>query len=208
MSREEFTESWLTESPMRISGNDLYPVLVHNIRELQGLNHPAYVTVDLVDSLKKINLTNSVYYWFERNGKIQLAGDFEKAPQCLKVRGVGKDKNISGPPYASELYVAVLRDQNSSLNSILLKSDDLMTNKGLDIWKQLISNGHSVSVYNKSNPGQSHTRLSSIVDLEMFHSGSVDYKQYNYILSENSNNGIEVRAQFAARRMRELSGML
>ena len=214
MSREDFIESWLFESPRRVQAMGLIDAIVNNINELISVTNKEPTVISA--NFKKIeyaeNDSNSgiIYYWFESStGEIILAGEFSKKPQCLTVNNIGKKG--AGFPYASDLYVAVLNDRKkvlSAYNSINLRSDDLMTNKGFDIWKRLLSNGHKISIYNKNSvaPGQSHQMIRSVTDLEKFFGDNKTHEQYQFILSESTHSEFETRMIFNSWRSRELSG--
>lgn len=204
MSREEFNESWLGEMPERIGTTELIDMLEYNIKDLIKNGHKP----ESIGSLQKIELASVVYYYqTDRDGNISIAVAFDKKPNTLVVNSIGKRGNAGKPPFASDLYIAVLNDRKGSNNSISLTSDETLSDRGFAIWKRLLQAGHSISLYDKNAPGQTHTRINSVKELtSFFKNDNRDYRRYQYILSEG--DGIEVRAQFLTRRTRELAGLL
>ena len=204
MTREQFNESWLSEMPERIGTTELIDMLEYNIKDLiKSGQKPVQV-----GPLYKIELDSVVYYWqTDSSGNIIIAVEFGKKPNTLVVHAVGKRGNAGKPPFASDLYLAVLADRRGTNNSIRLSSDDTLSDRGFDIWKRLLQSGHSISVYDRSSPGQTHRSINSVEELlSFFKDDDRNFRRYQYILSEG--NGIEVRAQFLTRRTRELAGML
>jgi hypothetical protein len=204
MSREQFNESWLAEMPERIGATELIDMLEYNIKDLIKNG----VKPEQVGPLQKIELSTVVYYWqTDRDGNIIIAVEFGKKPNTLVVHAVGKRGQSGNPPFASDLYIAVLNDRKGANNAISLSSDDTMSDKGFDIWKRLLQSGHSISMYDKSAPGQTHVRINSVDELaSFFKDDDRDFRRYQYILSEG--DGMEIRAQFLTRRTRELAGLL
>lgn len=190
--------------PERIGATELIDMLEYNIKDLikNGAKQ------EQVGTLQKIELATVVYYWqTDRYGDITIAVEFGKKPNTLVVHAVGKRGKAGKPPFASDLYLAVLNDRNGANNSISLSSDDTMSDKGFAIWKRLLHAGHSISMYDKSAPGQTHTRINSVEELaSFFKDDDRNFRRYQYILSEG--DGLEVRSQFLTRRTRELAGLL
>jgi hypothetical protein len=204
MTRENFNESWLSEMPERIGTTELIDMLEYNIKDLiRNGQHP-----EQIGTLWKIELSSVVYYWqTDTSGNIIIAVEFGKKPNTLVVHAIGKRGNAGKPPFASDLYLAVLADRRGANNAIRLSSDDTLSERGFEIWRRLLLAGHSISVYDKSSPGQTHQRINSVEELaSFFKDDDRNYRRYQYILSEDT--GIDIRAQFLTRRTRELAGML
>ena len=205
-SRTNFNESWLSEMPERIESTDLIDMIKYTIQDLQNNNQsPTQVS----PNLKKIELSSVVYYWQEdAKGNIIIGGEFGKTPQALVVHAVGKQGNKGQPPWASDLYLAVLADQSKTQKSIRLSSDSTMTDEGVNIWKRLLKAGHPISVYDKTSPGQTHTRINSPEEMDQFIQADTNFRKYQFVVSESISESLEVRSYFLTRRTRELAGML
>lgn len=197
--RSDFNETWLSEAPMGTPPTETFSVLSFNIQDF--INH-GIKPVDCGNNLKKIKSGNILLYWFEAGGIIQVASEVHARAQGLVVSMTGKNKVFRGkPPYASDLYLAILADNHKSLR---LHSDILLSDEGLDIWKRLFAGGHKISVYDKENPGESFVTLHSIEELEAYFKHSDErYKQFQYVLSETVEELMFVRTNFQLRRWRE-----
>lgn len=182
-SRTDFNETWLMEMPKRISSTEMFSSMADEIRELID---SGITPIALGSNFYKIELTDSVYYWYQDDTVIVLATELSKRQQGLVVNGVAKnpDKKYRGqPPSAPQLYDAILNDSN---RSIRLLSDTLMTDLGLDIWKRLFNMGHKISVYDEENPGKSFTTLHSLADFDQYFGNDRDKARYQFVLSERS----------------------
>lgn len=200
--RTHFNNTWLAEMPQGIGKFELFDMIEYNINDLKK---NGVKPVDVASNLKKIDLPQSVYYWYESNGQIVLGIELSKEKQGWIVRAVGKNPRFKGrPPYASDIYNDVLRDSN---HSIRLMSDIDLSDEGYNIWKRLFSQGHKISVYDRENPGQSFKTFDSLADFDkFFKTDDTNFRRYQYILSENGTMLAETRSHFNTRRMRELAG--
>jgi len=202
-SRTDFNQSWLTEMPKRNNIGDMYPIISQNVKELLSSGiHPKKLSKDLF----KIELESTIYYWYGTETHIVLAIEFSKKPQNLLVNVVGKDPNYSGhPPYASNLYNAVLKDTHYP---VCIISDDQLSDEGFAIWKRLFNQGHYVSVYDIHSPGQSRVTFKNADEMNQYFGNEVSFKNYRFVLSESLPAKLgEMIAFFNTRRMRELSGL-
>jgi hypothetical protein len=86
-------------------------------------------------------------------------------------------------------------------------SDKMITDSGLNVWKKLMANGYTISVYDTTKSGPSLIKLSNIVDLQNYISDNQLYQKYRFILSENSNWVSHLLEFFIIRRTRELAGI-
>jgi len=220
MSRQDFINTWLmiSEMPMGTSATDMFYTLEYNIHELikAGVK-----VINLKNGLKKIERTETLYYWYEQQqdtkilptsdkGNILLGAEFKIQPYAIVVQMIGK-RYKGKPPYASDLYSAILKDRKNNIgkNSIRISSDDKLTDEGFSIWTKLLNKGHKISMYNTNSPGESYIKIQSIKDLKKyFKHDNPDFRQYQYILSENKEELIETSCRFNTQRMRELTGML
>ena len=109
---------------------------------------------------KKLELSSVVYYWIEDSQGPVLIGEFSKNQNLLVVNAVGKRSNTNNV-WASDLYSLVLSDIDGSI-----VSDVTLTDKGLNIWRRLLSAGYPISVYDKTAPGASHTLIKTVNDFD------------------------------------------
>jgi hypothetical protein len=123
------------------------------------------------------------------------------------VNAVGKF-NKGRPPFATDLYDAVLADRKNiagSVNSIRLMSDRQLSDDGIKIWQRLLAQGHKISVYNNKEPGQSFIEITSEEELlQYFQDDNINFQQWQYVISESASYA-ETRSFFNTRRMRELN---
>lgn len=197
--RQNFVNSFLAEMPEGISKTDLADKIEYFIKD--HIKEKTYPVQTLSNGLKKIEGQQVLFYWYEdRNGKMSIGVEIEKTPHAAVVREIGKF-NKGRPPFASDLYNAILKDLGGSLR---LSSDVQLSDEGLNIWKRLFAQGHKLGVYDAQNPGQSFTPITSAEDLtKFFKDDDRNYRRYQYIISEHAH-AIEVKHLFETRRMREL----
>jgi hypothetical protein len=195
--RQNFVESWMRESPEGMPATNLIDILAYNIRELLFLRP----TIDLGNNLKKIELDQFIYYWYEIADEIVLAIELEKHPQCVEVRQIGK-LHKGQPPFASDLYAAILSDLHTAI-----RSDSKLSDEGLKIWKQLLDAGFTVSVYNIRIPGQTRKTFSNPEELDAyFKHDDKEYRRYQYVVTEAQHHA-EVLGAFNGRRLREMANI-
>jgi hypothetical protein len=202
--RTDFNKTWLTEMPEGLGSFHTFNQLEYNINDLKKNNIPVE---DLGSGLKKIELDQTVYYWYENSDMVLLGVELDKRPQGWVVRLTGKNpKILKSPPFASDLYDAVLRDNKH--RSIRILSDVQLSDEGYDIWKKLFAQGHKISVYDRTIPGKSFQTFTSMEDFDKYfkHDDS-EYKKYQYVISESGSMIAETRSHFSTRRYRELSGL-
>lgn len=202
-SRTNFKNTWLVEMPMGLNQPNMYETLIKYIRE--RIENGSTV-IDLPNNLYKIQGRQVVYYWYEINHIIILAIELRIESEGLVVNFISKNPNYKGkPPYASDLYNAILDDNNRSIRII---SDTQLIDEGYAIWKKLLKLGNKISVYNKANPGQTFTTLNTVEDMDnFFKHDNRDYKQYQFVLSESGEMLAETKSLFNTRRYRELAGL-
>jgi len=198
--KTDFVETWLAESP---SGIGSFDMLEYNIHDLI---HNGFVPAT-VNELKKIELNTMIYYWYEQDSKIILGAEFEKKPQGLLVRILGKNpKWKQRKPFASDLYMAVLQDQK---RSIRIFSDKQLSDEGFKFWQRLLQRGFKISVYDSALPGQSLKTFDSPEEMnQYFKIDDTNFERYQYVLSSDSQVLGETRNHFNNRRYRELAGLM
>jgi hypothetical protein len=197
-TRTIFNESWISEMPTGLGEFETFDGLEYNIKEFIKFG---IKIEDLGNNLKKIYSDPVMYYWYEKDGEIQLATELRKENECLIVKMTGKNPKLKGkPPYASDLYSAILKDTDKNIR---LTSDDSLSDEGYGIWKKLFKLGYTISVYDISDfkkVGQSLISLTSIEDMDnYFKNDDNNYKKYQYVLSENGIAGVRVRSSFRCR---------
>ena len=204
MSREDFEKTWLIEMPVGSTPLDTFSTIKYNIDDLT--KHGAKV-IPLASGLKKIVLQQTAYYWFENNNEIQIAVELEIKPQGLVIRSVGKNPKFSAArPDAVDLYNAVLTDSGRAIKLI---SDEVLTDSGKRIWEKLLATGHTITVYDSSNPGASFNTIKTPQEFDQYYNKSNrEFKKYQYVLAENGPIMLDLRSLFLGRRYRELANIL
>jgi hypothetical protein len=199
-SRNDFCDTWLAEMPSGLGSFETYDALVYSIKQLKKIGkQPEKVTGDLY----KIELSNSVYYWYEKHNQILLGTQLEKKPQGLVVSVTGKHPSLrKSPPFASDLYDRILKDTNSNIRIL---GDTQLSDQGYAIWKNLFSKGHWVGVYNTNEPGKSFEIFQTQQQMDKyFKDDDTDYRRYQFVLSSQKNLA-ECLSNFNIRRYRELA---
>jgi len=209
--RTDFVSTWLVESPEGTPPAEYSGVISTNIRDVINFTKSlGYTIEDLGNNLKKLELNKSVYYWYEENKQILLGVELVKKPQSVEVAMIGK-YNKGQPPYASDLYHAILLDRkknNPGKDNIGIMSDKFLSDEGLRIWEKLLLNGHKILIYNEDEPGQSQIRITTIDELHSFFKmNDPAYRKYRYVLSEEYSYP-DLIAIFNRRRVRELHNVL
>lgn len=202
--REDFVVSWLCEMPQGMGRFETFAQIEHDIRERLATGGKP---INVAGDISKLVGPQVVYYWIEQDGEIALGVELQVKPQALVVALTGKNPKWMGkPPYASDLYNAILRDNDRSLR---LYSDEFLSDEGYAIWQKLLDQGHRISVYDKQQPGASFKTIDSADDLaRYFKHGDPDFKRYQYVLSESSVAFLDTRSLFSLRRYREVVGLL
>jgi hypothetical protein len=202
-SRTDFHESWLSEMPSGIGEIDTYDFIVASIKKriAQGAT-----VIDLPNDLKKIDGSQTKFYWYQQGADIVLAAELSAQRQALVVNAIGKNPAYKGKaPWAADLYDAILKDSDVSIR---VMSDRQLSDDGYAIWKRLFALGHKISVYDRKEPGTSYTTFTDASEMDQFFKHHDDaYKRYQFVLSETEKFG-ETLSFFRTRRMRELSGLL
>lgn len=204
--RTDFVETWLTEMPEGKGSFATFDDIAFNINDMK--NSSGVTIISLPNNLKKIDMNQTAYYWYEKNGELIMGVELEKKPQGLVVILTGKNPKFKGqPPYASDLYSEVLKD--SKTHSIRLLSDVTLSDEGYNIWKNLFKNGNKITIYDAENPGRTYKTFDSIDDFDKFFKiGDTAYRRYQYVLSESNMMLAETRGSFHTRRYREMAGIL
>jgi hypothetical protein len=201
-SRTDFNETWLSEMPQNIGKIQLYDQLSWTIKDLIKSNAKI---IDLGNGLKKFNGVEIKVYWYEdEKSNILLGVELIEKHQGLIVNALAKNPKLKGPPYASDLYDAILNDYHKSIR---IMSDFDMSEDAFKVWAKLLQQGHKISVYNIESPGQTFDTFNNVEDLKNYFQDNPDFRKYRYVLSESGERYQDTRSHFNTRRMRELSGM-
>ena len=195
-SRSDFNETWLSEMPSGLGSFETYDALTYNLFDF--IKHG--ITPSKHGELFKLQVGHVVIYWFGTIDHVDLGAELQIKPEGLVVSNLSKDPKLrGGPPYASDLYTAMLKDGN-----IRIVSDKLLSDEGLKVWKTLLARGHKVTVYDTKNPGHTMRSFHTAAEMdEFFKHDDADYERYQYVLSESMTRLVEVRATFNIRRYRE-----
>ena len=200
-SRTAFIESWLFEMPERVGNLDTYDVLNWTIKErISGGETP----VEVASGLYKLG-HQTLLYWMGTPNRVDLAMELEQKPQSLVVNLTGKRPDLLGrPPHATDLYIAILNDNQTSL----VISDTQLSDSGVNVWKKLVQLGYYITVYNTHNPGQSRKTINTPDELDLFLAfDDSDFKSWRFVLSKPGGQIGETVSAFNTRRYRELAGM-
>lgn len=202
-SRTRFNQSWLTEMPSGLGSFETYDALVYAIKD--RIKQGSEVR-SLGDGLYKITGQQVLYYWVGATDRIDIGVELEITPQALVVNLTGKNPSLRGkPPYASNLYLAILKDSD---RSIRIMGDKQLSDEGYGIWKRLLRSSNTVSVYDNQDPGQTFKTFDKVEDLDRyFANDDTDFMRYQYVLSQPGEMLAETRSYFNTRRYRELAGL-
>lgn len=198
-----FVESWLEEAPQRVSSRNDIDALRFSINEFQQ-----YYSEKLIgNNIFSLEGVNGVFVYAKDNNIIVAAIELQKTPQNLEVVSTAKDPEyFKKPPYITDLYKSALSIANN--NSLKMTSDKVMTDDGLEIWRKLLDQGLTVSIYNTDNPGTSHKKINNYNELSKYFGNDVEYQKYRFTLSESTEHWFKsVREIFLTRRLLELANI-
>jgi hypothetical protein len=199
--RRNFYESWIVESPQRIYPRNDFNAILNNLTGYMD----TYPSKEIAINLYILEGSRIVFVFYRLNNEIIAIVELEKKSESIKVTNVAKKEEYKWkPPYMDKIYEIILSIANNK--SLTFMSDDMLTDGGLSIWKQLIQNGHTVSVYNVEKSGQSMTVLTNISQLQQYIDDTMQSRKYRFVLSENYEKWFGyVYEVFSRRRVMELS---
>ena len=200
---EDFFQSWLTEMPMGISSlsKNLFNSIVSNQKEfIQAGLEPE----SLGDGYYRLQGSQVAFYWHLTDSIVDIIVEVGIRPQSLVVHQIAKNPDLNTATHATDLYQKIIQSNNKSL---VLMSDEYLTDDGLGIWIRLINLGHTISVYDRMHPDAGLTPLSNQRELKQFFmKGDGSYKRYQYVLSESTVKLTETKSFFNTKQLRILSG--
>lgn len=201
-TRDNFETTWLVEMPMSVGNISVFAQLVSNIKEKINLN---YTVITISNDLYKINGLTSLLYWYQFNDEIILAIELEKAPQGLLVSLVGKNEKFKNkPPFAYNLYDAILKDQKEPIK---LLNDDKLSDDGYKLWQKLFNLGHKITVYDGTNPTKTFKTFDSSEDFDNYF-GNKDMQRYRFVLTESGSILGDLVSLFEIYYFKKLSGLI
>ena len=200
---EDFNISWLKEMPMGILplSNNLFNSIVNNMKEFvkAGLE-----SRDIGNGFFTLQGTQVAFYWHETNNIIDIIVELSIRPQSLVVNQIAKNPNSNVKVYATDLYDIIVKSNNKSL---VLMSDEYLTQQGLNVWVRLLNIGHTISVYDRDDTSKGLIPIKSQRELEQFFKDKdPNYKRYQFVLSESNIKLVETTSFFNTKRLRTLSG--
>jgi hypothetical protein len=201
-SRKTFYESWMTEAPQRTQPRNDLDGITQNINEFKQY----YSEDQLSNGLWKLETGDKLFIYGKSGDYITIAVELEKHGQSLSVVSMAKSQSQTGySPYMSDLYLTALEVTN---RSIRFTSDRTLTDAGFSVWSRLLLNGHVISVYDTTNPGQTLTTINTVDELRQYWTQNSDSRKYRFVLSENKKHWLDtVYGPFSTRRLRELANI-
>jgi hypothetical protein len=197
--RKDFIESFLFEEPQYLESN-IWEQLKNDIYELKSRS-PNKIH-KLGNNFYKLEFVNDVYYWFEQNDEFILGCSLDKKVHGFVVVMTGKNPKYSKQyPYASDLYLGILKDIKDNEKSIII-SDKFLSKDGYKIWKRLLGAGHKISLYNINQPGK-FIQINSLDQLQDFMSNEKEKREYRYVLSESEDDRQSISVSFKKRKYYE-----
>lgn len=198
--RKDFYNSWLFESPELLEFPS-WDEVRDNIVDF-SCRAPKQIKI-LSNNLRKLELTNQVFYWFEENQEIVIGVSLDIQSRSLVVQMLGKNpKWRKKPPHAIDLYIAILRDLKGSNQNIVI-SDKTLSASAYKNWTKLFQAGYTISLYDKNHPGSSFKNFDSEEDMKQYFGQGRKYQDYRFVLSESKEAFLDVLAAFRMRGIRE-----
>lgn len=206
-TRWHFYESWLQEMPQRIEARYDFPGLLNILQEFINING----TDNIAKNIFKSESNTSLYIFGKVGNEISIITYMEKTAQSVKIMNTQKNEKFKNTsPTAVDLYLsgrALVKPKG-----LIFTSDNQMTDRGLGIWKKLMTSGKHISVYDitdKKRTGQTLKQLKSPDELEQYFTNDYSGKNYRYVLSESTDNfNNYTYCYFMTRRICESAGTI
>lgn len=197
-TRKEFTETWLSEMPGMAGNLDLYPSLLHQLNDF--LKH-GFEKAKVADNIFKLAFDDVGYYWVEVADEPVLIVEVKIKPDAYHISMTGKKSDTFGkPPYASDLYSAILKDSKKSL----LFSDEYLSDKSFDLWAKLLKSGKQISVYDTKE--MELKNISTVDELKRYYHSNGN--RFRFTLSENVIKESAIKVKFNLYRTRRENNIL
>lgn len=183
MSYKTFYRVFLLEMPQRLNGGNSFVARLEMIRE--NLRYNSSV-IQLAPSVYKTQNGMQITYWMgtANASEVQVIVDTEQFVNFRKVTLTSKDPLLpaGSPPYASDLYVLIKRD--AANDNLVFTSDEYLSDSGIRLWQNIVSQGYAVAVYDKSRHQYILSRVTDSDQLLDF-VGDADKRKYIFVLSES-----------------------
>ena len=129
------------------------------------------------NNLFKIISNTAVLYWRQLDDEITIGCALYPAKQDLFVTITGKNpKYIGKQPFASDLYVDILKDSQVSVIS-----DYHMSKDAFKLWKRLFKLQHTIRIYDIRNPSNQY-QVYSQEGMDKYCSWFEHSKHWHYVL--------------------------
>ena len=161
-------------------------------------NSQNFDVVNAGGNLRKMTTeTDAVTYWIENNGVIEIISQLDVSPAGLYVNLTCKRPGST--IFASDFYEMILKDSGR-----LIISGELLSNGGLNIWKQLLRHGKKILAYDTNNP-LARQAINSEAELLKLMGDDISYKRYRFILSESTRDHASAEYSFELLRIYNLT---
>lgn len=195
-TRLQFLESWIWEAPERGEPRNDFTGLVSDLTDFLDYYQP----IEVHHGIKILQTETAIYAFVEKNNRIEMVVRAEKTPQALQVKVTGKNPTYRGPPYATDLYAALLNQARDK--SLILTSDSFVTDKALDVWQRL-HDDYTITACDTSGE-EKPQKVETLNDFYRFWGQSppedpTRYKRYLFVLSESATWLTTVRENWSDR---------
>ena len=114
---------------------------------------------------------------------------------------LGKKSEEAGlPPIATDLYIAILKDNGKSI----LMSDEYLTDSSFKVWYKLLKLGHKISVFDIKT--SDILEIGSPEQLKQYYRPNGN--RFRFIISENALKECAINANFRIYKLRRDNNML
>jgi len=179
-----FYTVFLTEMPWKIPGSNDFAAQLEMLQEMISYG-------DQIDNVApnifKIVNGNQTTYWHGSSDAtvVTIIVDTNSEGNFCKVVLTSKNPSANSlAPYASDLYMAIKHDIQSS--NLVFASDAMMTDDVIKLWKRIAASGQKLSVFNTSTNQYELSPVNSATDLDKF-VGGIASQKYIFVLSESHN---------------------
>lgn len=171
----------LTEMPTPLdhvdSSTGMYNDVVNAVKTYD--KHYPDSTKELGNGLKKKVVSDQVYYWYEKDGKIILAIYMVERDGNLVTKAIIRNPYHQGKPYASDLYSLIRKDNPPN---VLIISDYQISRDGFKVWKRLFELGHKIGLINYKQNKQKIIPINSLEELNGYYTADEDKRVSSFVL--------------------------